>query len=242
MQWFENEVFWQTFYDYMFGEARCSAALDEVEQVLKLSGVSQGTVLDLCCGPGRHSAILATKNFTVTAVDRSPFLLEKARERANGLNIEFVESDMRGFLRPASFDLILNLFTSFGYFETRAEDFQVLKNIRASLKPGGAFVLDVLGKDVLAPRPANTLWDEQEDGSLMVHHYDVVPGWGRIKVQWLLLKQGQTHRFEFFQNLYSGQELTMLLEQAGFEKIELFGSLDGAPYDRAAKRLVIKAT
>ena len=80
MQWFENEAFWETFYDFMFSPARISSAPDEIERVLKLCGVYEGRVLDLCCGPGRHSAVLAQKNFTVTAVDRSPFLLSKARE------------------------------------------------------------------------------------------------------------------------------------------------------------------
>ena len=239
MEWFENEQFWETFYEFMFSEVRFSLASQEIDQILKLTGIGGGNVLDLCCGPGRHSAILAQRNFAVTGVDRTPFLLNKARAHCPG--VEFVEADMREFQRPAAFDLILNLFTSFGYFETRADDLRVLKNICLSLKPGGVFLMDVLGKEILAGRPADTAWDPQPNDDLMVHHYDVLPGWGRIKVQWLLLKNGQTQRFEFFQNLYSGQELVMMLEQAGFTSIELFGNLDGDAYDQYAARLVIKA-
>jgi SAM-dependent methyltransferase len=118
MQWFENEEFWRMFYPFMFGERQTEAAPGDVERVLALSGVAGGRVLDQCCGPARHSLILARKGFTVTGVDRSPFLLSKARELAADSGIELVEADMRDFIRPAAFDLALSLFTSFGYFDT----------------------------------------------------------------------------------------------------------------------------
>ena len=92
MQWFENEAFWQTFYPYMFGERKMAAAPVEVERVLALSGVERGRVLDLCCGPARHSLILAQEGFQVTGVDRSPFLLSKAREVTAGAGVELVEA------------------------------------------------------------------------------------------------------------------------------------------------------
>src|SRR5580658_8083643 len=100
MHWFENEEFWRTFYPYMFGERKLAAAPGEVERILALSGVTRGRVLDLCCGPARHSLILAQKGFEVTGVDRSPFLLSKARELAAGGVIELIEADMRDFVRP----------------------------------------------------------------------------------------------------------------------------------------------
>src|SRR5438128_2049859 len=126
MQWFENDAFWQTFYQWMYDERRFATAADEVGGVLTLSGIEKGTALDLCCGPGRHSLVLAQKGFEVTAVDRSPFLLGKARERTAGSRIEFIEADMREFVRAGAFDLILNLFTSFGYFENTDDDLKVL--------------------------------------------------------------------------------------------------------------------
>jgi SAM-dependent methyltransferase len=66
------------------------------------------------------------------------------------VRIELVEGDMRDFRRPASYDLALSMFTSFGYFESRADDLRVLRNVRESLKPGGVFVVDVMGKEWLA--------------------------------------------------------------------------------------------
>jgi SAM-dependent methyltransferase len=242
MQWFENEEFWRTFYPYMFGERRMAAALAEVERVLALSGVTRGRVLDLGCGPARHSLILAQKGFEVTGVDRSPFHLSKARELADGATIELVEADMRDFVRPAAFDLALSLFTSFGYFDTREEDLAVLCNVRASLKQSGVFVIDVTSKEYVISQGCSTQWEKGIGGEIQIHHHEVFPGWGRLRVQWLLIEGERARQFEFQQNLYSGQELAALLARAGFTDVRLFGSLDGAPYDAAATRLIARAT
>src|SRR5437762_680347 len=116
--WFEDESFWRDFYPFMFSEERVAIADEQVSQVLALAGIDAGAVLDLCCGPGRHSVALAKRGFAVTGVDRSAFLLAKARERAAeaGVSVEFIEEDMLRFRCPGSFGLICNLFTSFGYF------------------------------------------------------------------------------------------------------------------------------
>jgi SAM-dependent methyltransferase len=242
MQWFENEDFWRTFYPYMFGERRLAAAPGEVDRVLALSGVANGRVLDLCCGPARHSVILARKGFEVTGVDRSPFLLGMARELAAGAGVELVESDMRDFVRPGTFDLALSLFTSFGYFDTRDEDLAVLRNVRASLKTGGVFVIDVMSKEYVISQGCATHWEQGPSGEILVRHYDVFPGWGRLRLQWLLVDGERARRFEFEHNAYSGQELAALLERAGFADVQIFGSLDGIPYDATATRLVARAT
>ncbi|HEY4364093.1 MAG TPA: methyltransferase domain-containing protein [Bryobacteraceae bacterium] len=238
--WFENEAFWQAFYPTMFSERRFADAVDDVDRVLTLSGIASGAALDLGCGPARHSALLAKRGFSVTAVDRSPFLLSKAREHTAGLQIEFVESDMRHFVRPAAFDLALSLFTSFGYFETPGEDMQVLRHVKASLKPGGVFVLDVVGSEPLAARPFDR-WEQLPNGDIVVAHAEVLPGWARIRNHWLLVRGEHAQRFEFELNLYSGKELTEMLRQAGFTDVQIFGSLAGTRYDNTATRLVARA-
>jgi SAM-dependent methyltransferase len=119
MEWFENDDFWREFYPFMFSDERFAATPDEVSRILALTQCNSGSVLDLCCGPGRHSVELAQRGFKVTGVDRSPFLLERAREYAvkSGARVEWVQQDMRNFIRRASFDLACSLFTSFGYVQ-----------------------------------------------------------------------------------------------------------------------------
>ena len=61
MEWFENEDFWRDFYQYMFSEERFAAARDEVSRIIELTQVDRGRMLDLCCGPGRHSLEFAQR-------------------------------------------------------------------------------------------------------------------------------------------------------------------------------------
>jgi SAM-dependent methyltransferase len=148
---------------------------------------------------------------------------------------------MREFVREGAFDLALSLFTSFGYFETRAEDLTVLRNIKTNLKPGGVFVIDVISKEYLAGQPCRTHWDELPNGHIVVKHAVIAPGWSRVKITWLLVQGERTLRHGFEHNLYSGQELAALLVEAGFSDIQLFGSLDVTPYDATTTRPAARA-
>ena len=153
MAWFENEDFWRDLYPYMFPMERLAAASEQVGQILALTGIQEGNVLDLCCGPGRHAIEFARKGFTVTGVDRSPYLLDRAREHAGAVEapIEFVREDMRQFRRPGAFDLAVNMFTSFGYFEDPEEELQVLRNVSESLRENGVFA-EVLSRRCMPSR------------------------------------------------------------------------------------------
>ena len=157
--WHEQDEFWETVAPILFAQRRWSDAPAEVEEVVSLLGIGPGAhILDLCCGVGRHSLELARRGFRVTGVDRTRLYLDRASKQAEaeGLKIEFVQDDMRTFCRPDAFDVVINLFTSFSYFEDPEEDRQVLVNVYRSLKPGGVFVLEMLGKEILA-RPKSRL-------------------------------------------------------------------------------------
>jgi SAM-dependent methyltransferase len=176
-------------------------------------------------------------------VDRSPFLLEKAKSRADlgKLGIEWVQEDMRSFVRPGSFDLAISLFTSFGYFED-VEDLRVLENVFRSLAPGGFFIIDLMGKEVIARGFAPSAVHRQPDGSIWVQSREIIDDWYRIRSHWLLIHDRNVSEVSFDTTLYSGRELADLLKKAGFESVKLFGSLQGTPYDLKAQRLVAVAT
>ena len=80
--WFEDESFWEKLDPFMFPDQRFEIADEQIEKLLGLVGFSGSTVLDLACGPGRHSIALAKQGLQVTGVDLSSFLLERAREGA----------------------------------------------------------------------------------------------------------------------------------------------------------------
>lgn len=242
-EWFEDEAFWREMYPYMFDEQRFATADEQVRKIVKLTGVRRGAVLDLCCGPGRHSVVLAKRGFQVTGVDRTRFLLNKARRRAKSARarIEFVHSDMRDFVRPAAFRLALNLFTSFGYFNKKDDDRRALRNIFESLTLGGVCVIDVMGKERIAKILQPTTSTRYPDGTLLIQLHEIFDDWTRIRNEWILIKGNRVRRFKFHHTLYSGQELNDRLRQAGFADVKLYGEIDGRPYGPDAPRLIAVA-
>ena len=240
-EWFKNESFWKETYDFLFPEKIFEESKEQIESVVKIIDSDVSSVLDLCCGPGRCSTALARKGFSVTGVDLSPYLLDKARERAisENLTIEWVLEDMRRFVRPLSYDLVLNMFTSFGYFDDKHDDLIVLKNVFNSLKPGGAFLIDVMGKERLAKILQPTISTVLDDGTMIVECPEIYDNWTRVKNDWTIIKGDQAKTFTFHHTVYSGQELKDRMEQSGFKNIKLYGSLDGCAYDSNAQRLVI---
>ena len=243
MEWFENEEFWRDYYQYMFSEDRFAAAKDEVTRIMELTQVRGGRLLDLCCGPGRHAMEFAQRGFAVTGVDRSAFLLDRARQlaQAGGVSVEWINEDMRRFIRPDSFDLVCNLFTSFGYFEDENDDLAVLKNMQQSLRKDGILVIETLGKERLARVWQSAMCFDLPDGSMMVQRPQVRNDWSRVRTEWILVKDGQSKTAVFEHWIYSGRELKERLLNCGFKQVQLFGSTQGTPYDVDAQRLVAVA-
>lgn len=242
--WHEDDSFWELLAPHMFPPERMAAAASDVDNIIGLTGLAPGAaVLDLCCGPGRHALELARRGFRVTGVDRTARHLEKAQTAAatEDLDIEFVLADARQFTRPASFDLALNLFTSFGYFADPADDLRVARNLHDSLRPGGRLVMELMGKEVLARIFQPRSWEEA-DGAILLQERTVCQDWGWIQNRWILLSEGKAREWSVGHRLYSAVELKNLLRDAGFTACAAFGSLAKAPYDHQAQRLVIMAT
>ena len=146
-EWFNDEDFWEQYAPIMFDEnrwAEVSVVADGVTRLacLNLYGSkarSRGTsILDLCCGFGRITLELARRGFAPTGVDITASYIRTAREDSSheGLNIEFIQDDVRNFMRKGAFDAAINLYNSFGYFENPKDDLIFLKNAYNSLKKG----------------------------------------------------------------------------------------------------------
>jgi SAM-dependent methyltransferase len=244
MEWFENETLWRELYPYVFPVERVAAAHGQVTSILALAGVSGGAVLDLCCGPGRHAVELARRGFTVTGVDRSHYLLDRARESADaaGTKIEWVLDDMREFQRPAAFDLACNLFTSFGYFAREEDNLLVLRNVRQSLRDGGTFVMDMVGKEHIQSLGMKARRTQFADGAVLIQQPHARDDWTRLESEWTVVKAGQSRSYRFEHHLYSGPDLRDMLLSCGFDTVRLYGDLHGAPYGPEALRLVAVAS
>jgi SAM-dependent methyltransferase len=241
--WHEQDDFWKTVAPVLFVARRWEDAPTEVGQVVSLLRIDPGAhVLDLCCGVGRHSLELARRGFQVTGVDRTRPYLDSASRQAEteGLEIEFVQSDMRDFCRPDAFDAVVNLFTSFGYFEDPEDDRQVALNVYRSLKPGGVFLIDMMGKEVLARIFSERDWYE-EDGVLILQERKITKNWSWMENRWIIFVDNNRAELNLSHRIYSAVELTSLLTECGFAPIDAYGNLDGSAYDHLARRLVVVA-
>jgi len=197
-------------------------------------------VLDLCCGLGRISSELARMGFSVTGVDITESFLNAAKEDAKyeNLNIEYIKSDAREFVRPGYFDTIVNLYISFGYFEDQDDDLKVLRNVYESLKKGGAFIIETLGKEIAVRDFIEAEWFERA-GATLLTEYEPVDSWTFLKNRWIIIKDNKRLEKTFVQRLYSASELRALLQKAGFETITIYGDWDETPYDQHANKLIV---
>lgn len=240
--WFHDDDLWRAAYEFLFSDERRSAAAGEVDSILKLANGSRVVdVLDLCCGPGRHSVALARRGFHVTGVDGSAFLLDRAMEyaRQSEAAVEWVRADMREFSRPDSFDLAVNLFTSFGYFDAAEENQRVLNNCFASLHRGGTLVIDVMGREVLARIFQPTHMQALPNGRMLIQHVQIHGGWTRAETDWLFVRGDSVeHRFTVRHWVYAGTDLASMLRSSGFSSVQLYGGFDGSEYGPQANRLL----
>lgn len=240
--WHEDPAFWEAVEPHVFPPETVEKAPEQLDQLLELAGIDDGRVLDIPCGIGRHAVELADRGFEVTGVDATEPYLDTARERAAeaGVDCEFVHADMREFRRPETFDLAVNLYTSFGYFEDRADDERAARNIHESLAPGGRLVMSLTSKEVLAGKFQQRGWSE-EDGTYLLEDREVTDDWSRMENRWILVADGETHEFTVSHRLYSAYELSELLREVGFASVDVYGDLDGRDFDDEAERLVVVA-
>jgi SAM-dependent methyltransferase len=242
-EWSDDPLFWRAMEPALCAPSRLSAADGDVEAILSFVDLSpNAAVLDLGSGPGAHAVAFARRGYRVTGVDTSRRLLDRARTaaRREGVQVEWVEADMREFRRAGTFDLVCSLYASFGYFDDR-QNRQVLENVRTSLKPGGWLVLDLVGRETVVHH-----WVEQRrhevEHVLYIERRRLVDGGSSMVSDWIVVREGNRLDFRMQQRLYSGTELQDLLLSVGFAEVHLAGSLDGqTPYDASARRLVAVA-
>src|SRR5437868_15089587 len=124
----------------------------QVEGIVTLLALPAGsTILDLCCGHGRHAIPLAQRGYQVTGQDLSEVFLQQARAAADAqrVQVRWVHGDMRSIPFENEFDAVINIFTAFGYLEDQGEDQKVLRQVCKALKPGGLFLIETLHREGL---------------------------------------------------------------------------------------------
>ncbi len=243
LSWFSNEEFWKEFYHFLFHKKRMRLGIEEIPYLENLLEIKEGDkILDLCCGPGRHSIILANKGYNVTGVDITKPYLNIAEQKAKkeNLNIEFIHKDMRDFIRPNHYDAVINLYSSFGYFEDINDDKKTLRNIFKSLKENGVLLIDMIGKEILAKIFNPRDWME-ENNIIYLQERKISNNWSWLDNIWTIIKDGKVKKFNISHRIYSAFELKTILNETGFSKVDIYGDIDGSEYNQNAKRLITVA-
>ncbi|HYF51495.1 MAG TPA: class I SAM-dependent methyltransferase [Planctomycetota bacterium] len=216
------------------------AARREIPFVVRALKLKRGArVLDLCCGAGRHSRVLAAGGLRVTGLDLSADLLNAANAAGGG--VVFVRGDMRRLpFLSESFDGMVNLFTSFGYFND-AENQRVLTDAARVLKPGAPFFMDYLN----ITHVRRTLVDRSERcvGEMQLcerRWYD--PRTRRLNKATRMRCNGAEKLRRESVRAYTRAELTRMLHRAGMKVLKVYGDLSGSRFDaRNSPRCVLLA-
>src|SRR4030095_264711 len=137
--WFDSSFYHQLYANR--DEQEAAHFIDEL--VSELKPAPSASMLDLGCGSGRHSKQLASKGFQVTGLDLAASSIRMANRFATQ-SLNFYRHDMRLPFGNNRFDYVFNFFTSFGYFKSDRENYQVVSNISNSLVDGGILVMDYL--------------------------------------------------------------------------------------------------
>jgi len=188
-------------------------------------------ILDLCCGQGRHSIELARRGFrNVDGLDRSHYLIQRAKSQAKkeGLNLKFREGDARKLPFPAdSFDVVLILGNSFGYFDSIDDDLRVLKEVFRILKPWGKLLIDVADGDYLKKNFQARSWEWINSKHFVCRERSLSADGDR-----LISREVITHATKgviadqfYAERLYSQESFTELMKTAGASDLTFHGAI-----------------
>jgi SAM-dependent methyltransferase len=235
-EWFE-EWFDSPYYHILYGDRDMKEAEYFLENLInKFNPAKDTKLIDLACGAGRHSIYLNSLGFDVTGVDLSEHSISLAKPFENS-RLHFEVGDLRNLNLASKFDIALNLFTSFGYFDCFATNMQVLGQVKALLNPRGYFLIDFMN----APKVLSKLVAAEQ-----VHKNTITFNIQRRLQQGLIVKDIS---FELDRKNYSYQEkvqaLTLvdfetMLHGAGFQIMEIFGNYKLDTFDEQdSDRLIL---
>ncbi|QKI81333.1 class I SAM-dependent methyltransferase [Kroppenstedtia eburnea] len=236
MPWYE-ESFGED-YLLVYRHRNRAGAGREVEAAAEWLDLKKGeSVLDLCCGTGRHSIALDDLGLKVTGIDLSSVLLQVARENSRGRRIEYVHGDMRDLpFTEGSFDAVLNLFTSFGYFAEDDENVKVLSEIARVTRHGGRFLVDFLNRKAvessLVPRS-----EREQEGTRILEERWIDGDFVRKKIT-LTDHRGERH-YEERVKMYDRDQMLRMMEAAGLTVGQVRGDFDGSLYSGDSPRMII---
>lgn len=193
------------------------------------------SILDLACGKGRHSIFLNSLGYKVTGLDLSKNSIEYAKKHESN-SLSFEVHDMRNTYKT-QFEVVLNLFTSFGYFEDDDDNYKVIKTIKSSLKQNGIGVIDYMNSPVVIDHliDHNTF---EADGVRfeLKRNYDN----GFISKHIEVKDAEKSFHFKEKVRAFSFSDFKVMLKNSGLHLIDCFGSYKLEPFNiKTSERLIL---
>lgn len=227
-------------YDDYLAE-RTPVEVDQLEALLALRPPLR--VLDLPCGQGRHAIELARRGYDVTGVDLSPFMLKVAEERARAeaVRVRWLTGDMRQPIAGERFDVVLNLFTSLGYFAEEADDRRVVDAAASMLAPGGRFVLEVINGERVMAQFQEREWFTVGQAAV-VERRTLDRASRRMVVERTVSTSNETEVSLHALRLYDRSGIDAMLRAADLAQVDLYGDWSGDPLTPESLRLLAVGT
>jgi 2-polyprenyl-3-methyl-5-hydroxy-6-metoxy-1,4-benzoquinol methylase len=242
-------VWWEDFFndDYLRTVRTPSAAqvarqCDFLEYSL---GLQKGaTILDVGCGLGLQAVELAARGYLVVGLDLSLPMLSRAADEAQDRDIKmnFLHGDMREMTFDGTFDAVVCLGTTFGYFDDDTNR-QVLERMKRALKPQGLLLLDTVNRDYVVQGQPNLVWFEG-DGCVCMEETQFNYISSRLHVKrTVILDDGRQRENEYGIRLYPLHEIGQLMHQMGFRVVEVSGmeATPGVYFGATSPRLILVA-
>ncbi len=224
-----NALYLKTDGDVIDDQNITNQEVDLFSDILKLS--PDDKILDVCCGQGRHSLELSRRDFqNVEGLDRSHYLIQKAKAQAKKevLNVKFREGDARKLpYQPDTFDVVMILGNSFGYFETIQDDMRVLKEVFRVLKPWGRFLIDVADGGYLREQFQPRSWEWINKMLFVCRERSLSLDKQRLISREVIthVKKGVIADQFYAERLYTCESLYELMKSAGLSDVTSHGEM-----------------
>ena len=226
-KWYQS-WFNSPYYHVLYSQHNDSEAEFFIDNLCsKLQPSLNARVLDIACGRGRHSIYLNKKGFDVTGIDLSHSNVIYAKRYQNE-TLHFYEHDMRHLLYINYFDLALNLFTSFGYFESESDHVKALQAFRKSLKPDGLLVLDYFNSSKILSHLTNKA-TKRVDG--ISFHITKHVNNGKVNKTINFEDKGQHHEYKEEVVAFSLGDFKRIFALSGFEIVHYYGDYSLSEYE-----------
>ena len=243
-----RKEWWQTFFRPSYFPIDELVPADqtavEVRALKRLLPPAPARILDVACGTGRHAVALGRLGYDVTGADQSAPYLAAARKRSarSRAKAVFVKRDMRRLGFDSAFDVVVNLWTSFGYFRTASQDVAALRSMRRALRPGGRLILEIVDGDHVRDHLLRRNWSPAGRGWMLEENR-----WRDGKDPAVLTERtyvapdGSARTCPTFVRHYDAPRLRRSLESAGFRNVRVRAGLlePGAPAGLRKRLLVI---